>query len=140
MFVCLSHLDYPPHDLLNTCPPKWVCLESVDISMSSSSSPVRTHCPMPVAEQSSEVSVDRLMPVNSLQDECIVDTHDSTVRLDDYFMLGSPLCPVELLMYSLMKIQFKTFTFSRHHSMVQYKKIVDAIFKVCGVRFEANAV
>ncbi len=104
MFVCLSHLDYPLHDLLNTCPPKRVCLESMDISMSSSSSPVRTHCSVSVAEQSSEVSVGGLMPVNSLRDECIVDTHESMVRLDNYFISGSPLCLVELLMYSLMKI------------------------------------
>lgn len=140
MFVCLFHLDYHPHYLLNTCPPKRVCLESMDISMSSYSSPVRTHCPMSVAEQSSEVSVGGLMSVNSRRDECIADTHYSMVRLDHYFMSGSPLCPVELLMYSLTKIQFKTFTFSRHHSIVQYKKIVDAIFKVFGVQFEANAV
>ena len=112
----------------------------LDISMSSSSSPVRTHCPMSVAGQSNEVIVGGLTSVDSRRDECIADTHNLTVHLDHYFMPGAPLCTVELLMYSLMKIQFKTFTFSRHHTVDKHKGIVDVIFKICGVQFQASAV
>ena len=38
-----------------------------------------------------------------------------------------------------MKIQFKT-TFRRHHTVDKYKGVVDVIFKICGVQFEASAV
>lgn len=81
--VCLIHLDYRPHDSLNTCRSKRFCLESMDISRSSSySSPERTHSPMSVAEQSSEVIVGGSTSVDSRRDDkCITNTHNATVRL-----------------------------------------------------------
>ena len=67
--VCLIHLDYRPHVSLNTCRSKRFCLESMDISRSS---PIRTHSPMSVAEQSSEVIVGGSTSVDSRRDDkCI---------------------------------------------------------------------
>ena len=126
-------LDYPSYDLLDNCPPKRSCLESRKTSVS--------HCPMSVAEQSTEVIVGGLTSVDSRRgDECIADTNASTACLDHFFTSGAPLCPVELLMYSLMKIQFKTYTFSRHHTITQYNGIIEALFRVCGIHFKASSV
>ncbi len=46
-------------------------------------------------------------------------------------------------MYALMRIQFKkslAFVFSRHHSILQYNRIVEAVSKICGVQFEASSI
>jgi hypothetical protein len=65
---------------------------------------------MSVAEQSSDVRVGGLVPIDSRRDnECIdiAETRSLTEPLERYFLSGSPLCPVELLMYALIRIQFK---------------------------------
>ena len=99
------------------------------------------HCPMSVAEQSSEIKIGTLSGESRHQtNECAEITHNGTEILDRYFMSGSPLCPEELLIYSLMKIQFKTSTFTKHHSISQYKGITDAVSKICGVQFEAGTL
>ena len=115
-------------------------------SVSSSICPSRPHCPMSVAEQSSDVRVGGLVPIDARRDnECIdiAETRSLTEPLERYFLSGSPLCPVELLMYALMRIQFKkspAFVFSRHHSMFQYNRIVEAVSKMYGVQFEASSI
>jgi hypothetical protein len=105
----------------------------------STGSAVRMHCPKSVAEQSSEVRVGGIMSTRR-ENKRAAEKLTSSERLEDYFMSGSPLSPVELLMYSLMKIQFKTSTFTKHHSIVQYDKIAEAVSKICGVQFEAMSI
>ena len=121
------------------CPPKRPCLGTVDLNVSSS--PVRTHCPISVAENSEEIRVGGLMSSDSLRnDGCLDENENLTENIGNYFMSDSPLCPVELLVYSLMRTQFKTSTFNKHHTIEQYTRIVEAVSKICGVQFDASSL
>ena len=134
----LFHLDNDLGQMLTTSPPKRTCLGSMDLNTSTGSA-VRMHCPKSVAEQSSKVRVGGIMSTGR-ENKRAAEKLTSSERLEDYFMSGSPLSPVELLVYSLMKIQFKTSTFTKHHSIVQYDKIAEAVSKICGVQFEAMSI
>lgn len=124
--------------ILFACPPKRSCIAPADRNISCSQS-ITTQCPVSVAEQSNEMKIGGLS-VDSRDEECVSETTSSTQHLEIYFVCDSPLCPEELLMYSLMTIQFKTCTFTKHHSMSLYKPIAQVISKVCGVQFDANSI
>ncbi|CAB4034161.1 Hypothetical predicted protein, partial [Paramuricea clavata] len=125
----------PDDQFLTRCPPKQSCLDSVNTPYSTITT---THLPMSVAEQSSEIEIGGLSG-ESRQDNVLKKTCCKTELLEKYFRSGLRLCPEELLVYLLMKIQFKTSTFTRHHSISQYKRITEAISKISGVEFEATA-
>ena len=65
---------------------------------------------------------------------------ENCCQLNSYFISGSTLSPEELLLYALMKISFKTSTFSRHHTMSRYTPISRAISRVCGIYFKAMSI
>ena len=70
-----------------------------------------------------------------------VNQDDLSVHdLEVYFLGNSPICPEELLLYSLMKFSFKTATFTKHHSSSRYEPIVTVVSKICGVQFSASSV
>ncbi|CAB4009887.1 Hypothetical predicted protein [Paramuricea clavata] len=123
--------------VLSSCPPKRSRLTSLNTPYSTC---VTMNCPMSVAEQSSEIKIGRLFGDSRQNNECVERTYNSTEFLEKYFMSGSLLSPVELLVYSLMKIQFKTSTFTKHHSISQYQGITDVVSRICGVQFEPNAL
>ena len=104
-------------------------------------SSVGSHTSLPVAEHSSEIEIGGLS-VDSRQQAAFIEQNppSSAVHLENYFTSGSPLCPEELLIYSLMKMQFKNSTFTRHHTMVKYEKIAEVVSKICGVQFEPHAI
>ena len=65
---------------------------------------------------------------------------ENCCQLNSYFISGSTLSPEELLLYALMKISFKTSTFSRHHTTSRYTPISQAISRVCGIYFKAMSI
>ena len=96
---------------------------------------------MSVAEQSRESIIGELREEDSRDTNSSAELpRSSTKNLEKYFMSGSPLCPEELLIYTLMKIEFKTSTFTKHHSIVKYKRISKVVSKVCGVRFNPSVI
>jgi hypothetical protein len=67
---------------------------------------------MSVAEHSGNIPIGGLSGDSREHAECIekAPVPNFAERLENYFISGSPLCPEELLIYSLMKLQFKTYT------------------------------
>ena len=122
LHMILFYVGKPDDQFLTRCPPKRSCLDSMNTPYSTT-----THLPMSVAEQSSEIKIGGLSGESRQDNECVEKTCYKTELLEKYFRSGSPLCPEELLVYSLMKIQFKTSTFTRHHSILQYKRITEAV-------------
>ena len=109
------------------CPTKRPCLASLNVHAIVNSS-VGSHTPLSVAEHSSEIEIGGLC-VDSRQQAAFIEQNlpSSAVNLENYFTSGSPLCPEELLIYSLTKMQFKNSTFTRHHTMVKYEKIAEVV-------------
>ena len=114
---------------------------SVDCLHAIVNSSVGSHAPLPIAEHSGESEIGELC-VDSRQQAAFIEQNltSSAVHLENYFISDSPLCPGELLTYSLMKMQLKNFTFTRHYTMVKYEKIVGVVSKICGVQFEPHAI
>ena len=48
--------------------------------------------------------------------------------------------PEELLLYALMRLSFKTYTFTKYHSISHYQRMVLVIKKICGVDFSASSI
>lgn len=137
LIIFIPYIDNSDGDLFIKCPPKRPCLASLDVNTVVSSS-VRTNCSMSVAEHSSNIPIGGLSGDSREHAECIekAPAPNFAERLENYFISGTPLCPEELLIYSLMKLQFKTYTFNRHHSISQYVKIADVVSTICGAQFE----
>ncbi|CAB3987148.1 Hypothetical predicted protein, partial [Paramuricea clavata] len=97
---------------------------------------------MSVAEHSSNIPIGGLSGDSREHAECIekAPVPNFAERLENYFISGTPLCPEELLIYSLMKLQFKTYTFNRHHSISQHVKIADVVSTICGAQFEPTSM
>ena len=134
----LFHLDETGEEIANACAPKRSCLMSNNTLYDDTRATV--HCPMSVAEQSHESIIGGLCEDSRQNDVCDGTSRSSTEILEKYFISDSPLCQEELLIYSLMKIQFKTSTFTKHHSISKYMKISEVVLKICGVHFDAMAI
>ena len=111
LIIFIPYIDNSDGDLFISCPPKRPCLALLDVNMLVSSS-VRTsmvssnNCTMSVAEHSSNIPIGGLSGDSREHPECIekVLVPNFAERLGNYFISGSPLCPEELLTYSLMKL------------------------------------
>ena len=91
--------------------------------------------PVPINEEIGEISEGY-----ERDNECANVNDQSRFNATPYFLPDSPICPEELLLYSLMKLTFKTCTFTKHHSESQYEPIVHIISKICGVQFACSSV
>lgn len=91
--------------------------------------------PVPINEEIGEISEGY-----QRDNECVNVNDQSRFNAMPYFLPDSPICPEELLLYSLMKLTFKTCTFTKHHSMIRYEPIVHIISKICGVQFASSSV
>ena len=136
--MCLFHLDESGEEIANACAPKRSCLMSNNTLYDDTSDTV--HCPMSVAKQSHESIIGGLFEDSRQNDVCDGTSRSSTEILEKYFISDSLLCQEELLIYSLMKIQFETSTFTKHHSISKYMKICEVVLKICGVYFDAISI
>lgn len=95
---------------------------------------------MSVIELPIEMEIGGLVEGCERDHECISELGRFTESLETYVSSGSPLCPEELLLYALMKLCFKTNTFTKHHSILRYESIAFIISKICGVQFAASSI
>ena len=65
---------------------------------------------------------------------------ENAVKLEPLFLAGTPMRPEELLLYALMRLSFKTYTFTKYHSISHYQRMVLVIKKICGVDFSASSI
>ncbi|CAB4014839.1 Hypothetical predicted protein [Paramuricea clavata] len=91
--------------------------------------------PVPINEEIGEISEGY-----ERDNECANVNDQSRFNATPYFLPDSPICPEELLLYALMKLAFKTCTFTKHHSESMYEPIVHIISKICGVQFACSSV
>ena len=116
------------------CPAKKMRLDEETCQLS------ETHRPISILMSESE-DVGGLIDGCERSEICLNEVgEESCLNIEPGFLSDSPLCPEELLLYSLMKLSFKTYTFTKHHSTSRYEPIVLIISRICGVQFTTSSI